>query len=140
MQQVAPAGPVYQAGTLSGNPLAVAAGDTTLELLAADGVYAELERTSAAVADGLLEIAARKGVPLQVPWRGAMLCTYFSDAPVTCLADVTRCDLAHWKRFFHGLLERGVLLPPSPYEAWFLSTAHDDAAVAHLLEAADQSL
>ena len=140
LERVSPAGDVYQAGTLSGNPLAVAAGLATLEVLDRPGTYEGLEERGAELERGLAEIAARRGVPLQVGRQGSMLCPYFAAEPVRCLADVTRSDRARWTRFFHGMLERGVLLPPSPYEAWFLSTAHDAAAIRELLDAADAAL
>ncbi len=140
LRHISPAGDVYQAGTLSGNPIAVAAGDATLEVLGQEGVYERLEERGAELEAGLLEIGARRRVPVQVGRQGSMLCLYLSETGVHCLADVTNSDRERWTTFFRGMLERGVLLPPSPYEAWFLSTAHDTEAVARLLEAADAAL
>jgi glutamate-1-semialdehyde 2,1-aminomutase len=142
MARVAPAGPVYQAGTLSGNPLAVAAGRAALAELSADGgaAYRRLEESGARLAAGLAEAAARHGVPLQVPRQGSMLGLFFSDRPVRRLADVDASDRALFARVFHRLLAHGVHLPPSPYEALFLSTAHGEAEVAQVVEAFDRAL
>ena len=140
MEQISPAGDVYQAGTLSGNPIAVAAGDKTLELLDRPGTYEDLESRSAELQSGLEGIAQESGVPLFTGRQGSMLCPYLTSGPVRCLDDVTNSDRERWTGFFRGMLERGVLLPPSPYEAWFLSTTHDTEAVARLLEAADGAL
>jgi len=140
MEQISPAGDVYQAGTLSGNPIAVAAGDKTLELLDQPGTYEGLETQSAALQAGLEGIAAKHGVPLFTGRQGSMLCPYLTADPVRCLDDVTNSDRERWTPFFHGMLERGVILPPSPYEAWFLSTEHDGEIVARVLEAAEGAL
>ncbi len=140
MQRVSPAGDVYQAGTLSGNPLAVAAGRTTLAILDRPGTYEQLEARGAELARGLEEIAREKGVPACVPRQGSMLCLYLCATPPRSLTEAMECDRRHWTRFFHAMLERGVLLPPSPFEAWFLSTAHDEHAIAHVLDAARASL
>lgn len=139
MMQVAPAGPMYQAGTLSGNPLAVAAGRKTLEILARDGVYEALERAGRTLAKGLMETAARHGRVISVGRVGSMMCPYFAAAQPENLADVTATDREAWTRFFNEMLGRGVLMPPSPYEAFFLSTEHDDAVLGRVLEAADAS-
>jgi glutamate-1-semialdehyde 2,1-aminomutase len=140
MDKVAPAGKVYQAGTLSGNPLAVAAGLAMLDALDDRSVYAGLEKSGARLAEGLATIAARHGVPLSIGREGSMLCPYIADATVTSFADAMASDRERWVRFFHGMLAHGVLLPPSPYEAWFLSTAHDEAVIDSVLEAADAAL
>lgn len=137
MMQVAPAGPMYQAGTLSGNPLAVAAGRKTLEILARDGVYEELELAGRRLATGLMEVAHRHGRVISVGRVGSMMCPYFAPVMPRDLADVTATDREEWTRFFHGMLRRGVLMPPSPYEAFFLSVRHDEAVIARILEAAD---
>ena len=137
MQRIAPAGDVYQAGTLSGNPLAVAGGLATLRATDEPGFYERLERQSARLHAGL-EAAARKNkVALHVGRQGSMLCPYLSDVPVTNLERVLRTDRARWAKFFHAMLERGVLLPPSPFEAWFVSSAHDDAAIDQVVQAAE---
>ncbi|QDU70063.1 glutamate-1-semialdehyde 2,1-aminomutase [Engelhardtia mirabilis] len=140
MNQVAPAGKMYQAGTLSGNPLAVAAGVAMLNELSEPGVYEGLEATGARLERGLLAAAAKHGVPMVVGRVGSMLCPYLAASEVTTFGDVMASDRARWVPFFHGMLERGVLLPPSPFEAWFLSTAHDDATIDQVIEAADGAL
>ena len=136
MEQVAPAGPVYQAGTLSGNPLAVAAGSAALRLLASrPEIYDRLEATSAALAASLRDAASKHGVPLQVQRQGSMLGLFFTDRPVTCLEDVDASDRVRFSRVFHCLLGDGVHLPPSPYETLFLSAAHGDLEVEHAASA-----
>ena len=136
MSRVSPAGDVYQAGTLSGNPLAVAAGLATLEATGAKGFYAALEARSAELQEGLERAARDADVPLWVGRQGSMLCPYLSSEPVTTFAQVLRSDRERWKRFFHAMLASGVLLPPSPFEAWFVSSAHDAATVERVVDAA----
>jgi glutamate-1-semialdehyde 2,1-aminomutase len=128
MEQVAPLGPVYQAGTLSGNPVAMAAGLATLRLLDAP-LYEGLERVSGRLADGLSAAAAEAGVPAQVNRVGSMLSVFFTDRAVTDMASASSTDRTLFARVFHGLLERGVYAPPSALEAWFVSAAHSDAEV-----------
>ena len=140
MERVSPVGDVYQAGTLSGNPIAVAAGRATLAQLDRKGTYEALEASGAQLASGLEELAREHDVPLCVPRQGSMLGPYFTAAPVRDLAGATASDRERWTRFFHHMLERGVLLPPSPFEAWFLSTAHDEGVIDEVLEAADGAL
>ena len=140
MERIAPAGDVYQAGTLSGNPLAVQAGRTTLEILDRPGTYEKLETAGARLQAGLLEIAEELSIPMQVPRSGSMLCLYLAPEPVRQLADVSASDREMWVRFFNGMLERGVHLPPSPYEACFLSSAHDEAILERVLSAAEGAL
>jgi glutamate-1-semialdehyde 2,1-aminomutase len=140
MDQIAPAGKVYQAGTLSGNPLAVAAGEALLAELEDRSVYAQLERLGARLEAGLYAAAARRGVPLWIGRQGSMLCPYLSAQPVQNLEQVLATDRERWARFFHGVLARGVLLPPSPFEAWFLSTAHDETVLDRVIEACDGAL
>jgi len=139
MERIAPAGPVYQAGTLSGSPLAVAAGLATLEQLADGTVYAQLERTSAQIADGIAAAASKAGVPCRVHRVGSMLGVFLTAGEVTSLADVDASDRAGFARLFHALLDAGVHLPPSPYEALFVSTAHGEAEVAATLDAFEQA-
>ncbi len=139
MNQVAPAGKVYQAGTLSGNPLAVSAGNAMLGSLTPD-VYAGLERNGAQLEAGLLEAAERHGIPMFVGRSGSMICPYLSARPVTHFQDVMDSDRERWVRFFHGMLERGVLLPPSPFEAWFLSSSHTEDIIDAIVAAADGAL
>ncbi|HEX2253246.1 MAG TPA: glutamate-1-semialdehyde 2,1-aminomutase [Thermoanaerobaculia bacterium] len=142
MQQVAPAGPVYQAGTLSGNPLAVAAGKAALDVLGADGgaAYDRLEAASARLQAGLEEACSRRGVPVQVQRVGSMLGLFFLDRPVLSIADVDASDRALFARLFHRLLAHGVHLPPSAYETLFVSLAHGDEEIGRTLEAFDSAL
>ncbi|MHC4377247.1 MAG: aminotransferase class III-fold pyridoxal phosphate-dependent enzyme, partial [Planctomycetota bacterium] len=140
MSHVAPAGKMYQAGTLSGNPLAVAAGEAMLAELGEDSVYEQLEASGAQLEAGILAAANKHGVPMVVGRQGSMICPYLTDKPVTSFGDVMASDRERWVRFFHGMLERGVLLPPSPFEAWFLSTAHDAAVIDEVIAAADGAL
>ena len=135
MDRVAPAGPIYQAGTLSGNPMAMAAGLATLELLT-PAAYDRLEATSARLAAGLAAAAATAQVPVQVNRVGSMLTVFFTGAPVFDAASARAASARRFGAFFHGMLERGVYLPPSQFEAAFLSTAHGDAEVAATLAAA----
>ena len=139
MQQLAPLGPVYQAGTLSGNPLAMAAGLALLRALDDDAVYAKLERTTAQLLAGLTTLAAEDGVPFTTTQVGSMFGLYFGAGPIHGYADVGRCDLAAFNRFFHAMLDRGVYLAPSAYEAGFVSAAHGEAELAHTLAAARES-
>ena len=141
MSQIAPAGPVYQAGTLSGNPLAVAAGDAALRLLRAQPeVYGRLEATSASLETGLLEAAARHSVPLTVQRQGSMIGFFFTDQRVANLADVEASDHQRFARVFHRLLEGGVHLPPSPYETLFVSAAHGAREIEQTVAAFDRAL
>jgi glutamate-1-semialdehyde 2,1-aminomutase len=126
MLQVAPAGPTYQAGTLSGNPLAMAAGLATLEVLADAAVWAGAERWAARAADALSSAAGAAGVPLTVQRVGTMFTAFFTDAPVRNYAEAKRSDRVRFGRFFHTMLEQGVYLPPSQFEAAFSSAAHGD--------------
>lgn len=140
MQRISPAGDVYQAGTLSGNPLAVAAGQAMLDSLAEPGVYEGLQAASREVREGLHALAKEFGIDLCVQSCGAMFCLYLGQGPIRNLDDVSATDREGWNLFFNGMLERGVLLPPSPFEAWFLSTAHGTKEIKHLLDAARGAL
>jgi glutamate-1-semialdehyde 2,1-aminomutase len=126
MELVAPVGPVYQAGTLSGNPLAMVAGIATLQTLAQPGTYAELERKAARLAAGLQKAAAESGAEVFFTRVGSMLCTFFQPGPVTDFASAVRSDTARYARFFRALLEHGVYIAPAQFEAMFVSTAHTD--------------
>jgi glutamate-1-semialdehyde 2,1-aminomutase len=138
MERIAPAGDVYQAGTLSGNPLAVAAGLATLRLL--DGeAYERLEHTTAELATGLAGAAADAGVPVQVPHVTGLLTVFFTDRPVTNYAGAQACDAEAYGAFCRALLERGVYPPASQYEAWFPSLAHTPEHVARTVEAAREA-
>ena len=140
MGQVAPLGAVYQAGTLSGNPLAVAAGLATIEALRDPAVYDRLERLSARFEQGLRSAAAKAGIPLVVNRVGSMLTGFFTDTPVTDYASAKTADTTRYARFFHGMLERGVYLAPSQFEAAFVSLAHTDADIALAARAAAAAL
>ena len=142
MEQIAPAGPVYQAGTLSGNPLAVAAGTATLGLLSADrgAIYEHLEAASARLAEGLRDVAASRGVPLSVNRQGSMIGLFFSAGPIERSAHVDASDRARFARVFHRLLAQGVHLPPSPYETLFVSAAHGAEEIDLTLSAFDEAL
>jgi glutamate-1-semialdehyde 2,1-aminomutase len=129
-------GPVYQAGTLSGNPLAVAAGQKTLELLAKPGTYERLEKSSARVAEGLATLAKEAGVPLSGNRVGSMFTGFFTPEPVFDYASAKKSDTARFGKFFHAMLEGGVYLAPSQFEAAFVSLAHDDRAIDRTLDAA----
>jgi glutamate-1-semialdehyde 2,1-aminomutase len=128
MARLAPAGPVYQAGTLSGNPLACAAGLTTLRL-ADDAVYRRLDETAATVGRLASEALTAAGVPHRLSYAGNMFSIFFTDAEVVDYATARGQDVAAFKAFFHAMLAGGVYLPPSAFEAWFVSTAWDDAAL-----------
>ncbi len=142
MELVAPLGPVYQAGTLSGNPLAMAAGLATLEELARSATlaYERLDRLAGELARGLEEGAARADVPLRVNRVGSMLTPFFTDRPVKDYIATKRADSQRYARFFWGLIDRGVYPPPSPFEAWFVSLAHTSEDIARTVEAAHQAL
>ena len=139
MDWVAPAGPVYQAGTLSGNPLAVTAGLKTLEILRRPNTYERLEKISIKLAWGMAAAASKAGVPLTVNRAGSMFTCFFTSDPVTDYFSAKRSDTATFARFFRSLLERGVYFPPSQFEAAFVSTAHTDADVSATLEAAGKA-
>jgi len=135
MEMVAPAGAVYQAGTLSGNPLAVAAGRATLELLT-DPAYRALEQITRTLAEGLERAAIEAGVSVEVPWRTGLLTVFFADAPVTSYAEARAADAEAYGAFCRAMIERGVYLPPSPFEAWFPSLAHTPEYLEATLKAA----
>jgi len=139
MEQVSPLGPVYQAGTLSGNPLATAAGIATLEALAEPDVYETLEARSARLAEGLSEAAQAAGVCVSQTRVGSMLCVFFTEGPVTDHASAVRSDTKAYARYFHAMLERGVYLAPSQYECMFVSLAHTDELIESTIQAADEA-
>ncbi|HET6938140.1 MAG TPA: aminotransferase class III-fold pyridoxal phosphate-dependent enzyme, partial [Nocardioides sp.] len=133
--QLAPEGPVYQAGTLSGNPVATTAGLATLRL-ATDEVYDHLNRTADVIKAAVSEALSEAGVAHVVQSAGTMFSVFLTDsAGVRDFVDAQRTDSAAYAAFFHAMLDRGVHLPPSAYEAWFLSAAHDDRAVQTVLDA-----
>lgn len=132
MELVAPLGPVYQAGTLSGNPLAMAAGLATLTALTPE-LHTRIEHRTSAMVEGLRRIAAKLGVPFSADSAGSMWGFFFASKPVTDFAEAQSSDLALYRRFFHAALERGVYLAPSPFEAAFMSAAHGDQEIATAL-------
>jgi glutamate-1-semialdehyde 2,1-aminomutase len=132
MEQIAPAGPVYQAGTLSGNPLAMAAGLATLDVLARPGVWERAERWAAQAAEAIAASAASAGVAVTVQRVGTMLTPFFADGPVRDYDEAKRSDRAAYNAFFHAMLEGGVYLPPSAFEAAFTSAVHGEAELAAL--------
>jgi glutamate-1-semialdehyde 2,1-aminomutase len=136
MQQIAPSGPIYQAGTLSGNPVAMAAGLAMLELVQAPGFHDALEGTTNALCDGLEAAAREAGVAFTTQRAGGMFGVFFSTEKVDTYAQALACDTAAFHRFFHAMLDRGVFLAPSAFEAGFMSGAHDDAVIAATIEAA----
>ncbi len=140
MDYLAPLGPVYQAGTLSGNPLAMAAGIAALEELRAGDAYAQLEAKGAALEAGLRAAAKSAGVPVTFNRCGSMFCGYFTGEPVWNLADAMKSDRERFKKYFHGMLAEGVYFAPSQFEGGFLSTAHTEADIAHTVQAAARVL
>ena len=140
MDELAPDGGVYQAGTLSGNPVAVAAGIAALKVLSEVNPYEELDRLTRMLADGLRGITERLSIPSCVTQVGSMMSLFFSKDAVRDFQAVLRADTHKYRTYFHGMLSRGVYLAPSPYEATFLSTAHTDEVVERTLEAAEESL
>ena len=136
MDLIAPSGPVYQAGTLSGNPLAVTAGLATLKQLRAKGIYKKLEERSAALAKGIGEAAKKAGIPLTQTRVGSMLTSFFTTGPVMDWNSAKRSDTKRYGQFFHKMLEQGVYFAPSQFEAAFLSTAHTSADIEKTIRAA----
>lgn len=136
MEMVAPLGPVYQAGTLSGNPLAMAAGIATLRVLQQGAVYQRLEVASIYLEDGLRRAAEEAEVPVRINRAGSMLTVFFSGAPVADYASAKRADSKRYAAFFRQMLDRGVFLPPSQFEAMFLSLAHTDGDIEATIDAA----
>ena len=140
MQHMSPVGPVYQAGTLSGNPLAMAAGIATLDVLAEAGAYEKLEAAGARLADGLAEAARDAGLAACVQRVGSMVSLFFAEGPVTDYASAKRSDTDRFGRFHGAMLGRGVYLPPSQFEAWFVSLAHGEEEIEATLRAAREAL
>ncbi len=139
MSRISPLGPVYQAGTLSGNPIAMAAGLKTLELVSIPGFYERLSGMTSTLLAGLQARADAAGIPFSTNQAGGMFGLFFTDERVTSYEQATRCNQDHFKRFFHAMLERGVYLAPSAFEAGFVSMAHGDAEIQVTLDAAEQS-
>lgn len=136
MSRMAPEGPVYQAGTLSGNPLAMAAGIATLRALQRPGVYTQLDQAAGVLVKGLADAAAAAGVPVRCTRVGSMVCCFFTDSPVENYQQALRCDTKAFTVFFGQLLGQGVLIPPSQFETWFVSTAHDRSCIEKTVRAA----
>jgi glutamate-1-semialdehyde 2,1-aminomutase len=140
MAKLSPLGAIYQAGTLSGNPLAMAAGAATLKALREPGVYERLDAAGARFTEGLDDLFTRHGIPHQSGYRGSMVGYFFTGEPVTDLASAKTADTAFYAQFFHAMLDRGVYLAPSQFEAGFLSLAHDDAAIDQTVAAAEDAV
>lgn len=140
MEQVAPLGPAYQAGTMAGNPISVSAGIACLEVLQGEGVYDEMNRLAIRLTDGIAESAKRRGVPMTINRIRGSFSTHFCDHPVTNYDQAQDTDGEAFAAFFRGMLNRGVCLAPSKYEAWFLTTAHTDEDIDRTLTAADETL
>ncbi len=138
MDRLAPLGPVYQAGTLSGNPLAMAAGIAALQELQKGGAYPRLETLAGQLQAGMKDAAKSAGLPVQCNACGSMFCTYFTEAPVHNLQDAMRANRERFAKFFHGMLAEGVYLAPSQFEAGFLSTAHTADDIAKTVRAAER--
>jgi glutamate-1-semialdehyde 2,1-aminomutase len=136
MDCLAPLGPVYQAGTLSGNPVAMAAGIAALEQLLATDAYARLEQSGRQLEAGLQQAAAAAGIPVQFNRCGSMFCGYFCEQPIHNLADAMKSDRERFKRYFHGMLAEGIYFAPSQFEAGFLSTAHTAADIEKTVDTA----
>jgi glutamate-1-semialdehyde 2,1-aminomutase len=140
MSLIAPEGKVYQAGTLSGNPVAVAAGLKTLELISVEGYYDKLFQWTEELATGIRDIADQMGLPIQINREGSMFSFYFSEKPIRSFSDVMQSDKDRYLHLFHKLLERGIYLPPSPYESLFTSSRHDQKCLERTLEAIESSI
>jgi len=140
MELVAPLGPVYQDGTWAGHPLSMAAGAACLDALREPGLYQRLEALGRRLAEGLREAAARVGIPLQVNQMGGGVAPYFTDQPVEDFAGCERADTERFARFFRAMLERGIHLPPSPYEVWYVTAAHTEEDVEQTIAAAEEAL
>lgn len=140
MSKLAPLGPVYQAGTLSGNPVAVASGLATLNLLRKENPYPEMERRCRKLAEGVNTLAAKLSVPMHCARMGSLFTPYFCTGAVNNLTDAKRCNTAAHAAFFHAMLDRGIYLPPSQFEVGFVSAAHNDADIDSFLQAAAGAL
>ncbi len=140
MASISPLGPVYQAGTLSGNPLATAAGLKTIDVLSRPGVFDRAEHAATQLANGLRVLIDELGIEAVVEQVGTMMTLFFAKAAPTNFAEVARCDHDKFGRFHRAMLDGGIYLPPSGYEAWFVSAAHTDAEVQATLNIARSAL
>ena len=141
MQHIAPLGNVYQAGTLSGNPIAMIAGYTLLKALKENpAIYTQLEETTATLHKGLDEVFKSSGTPYVINRMGSMISIHFSDKPVTNFASASSANNELFKKFFHAMLKRGVYLPPSAFETWFISQAISNDDVNHTIRSAKESV
>jgi glutamate-1-semialdehyde 2,1-aminomutase len=138
MAHIAPQGPVYQAGTLSGNPLAMAAGIATLKQLQKKGFYEKLEKKSSRLCAGLTQAAADAGIPVHTDYVGSMLGMFFCSGPVRSFEDAKKSDLAAFTRFYQGMRREGIYIAPSQFEALFLSSAHTDEQIDATVQAAQK--
>lgn len=136
MEQVAPLGPAYQAGTMAGNPLSISSGIACLEQLQDAALYERMDRLAARLADGLKQLADEHGIPLTVNRVRGAFSIHFCDHPVKNYQDVERSDGERFAQFFRLMLDQGICLAPSKYEAWFLTAAHTDEHIDQTLEAA----
>jgi glutamate-1-semialdehyde 2,1-aminomutase len=136
MQWVAPSGPVYQAGTLSGNPVAMTAGIATLEILAEKGIYTDLEEKAKHLFEGLVDSAQKAMTPIYPTRIGSLLCLFFTNEKVINYTTAKKSNTTAFARFFSAMLEEGIYLPPSQFEALFLSTAHSHLDIEQTLKAA----
>jgi glutamate-1-semialdehyde 2,1-aminomutase len=140
MSEVAPLGPMYQAGTLSGNPVAMAAGIATIDELSKPGVYEGLQAKTDKLADGVLSVFSAAGVPAVINRACGLMTVFFTNNEVTDMDSASATDREAFGAFFHGMVDNGVYLPPSQFEAWFVSTAHTDADIDLTLERVAKSL
>ncbi|GAB4444561.1 MAG: glutamate-1-semialdehyde 2,1-aminomutase [Anaerolineae bacterium] len=140
MQTVAPTGPMYQAGTLSGNPLAMTAGIATLEGLQEPGAFEQMVEMTTMLREGISAAAEAVGIPLTATQAGTMFCFFFNEGPVTDWDSAAKSDVDTFGRFFHAMLERGVYFPPSQFESWFMSTTHTHEIVVSTIQAAQTAL
>jgi glutamate-1-semialdehyde 2,1-aminomutase len=140
MDMVAPDGPVYQAGTLAGNPLAMAAGLATVKFLTEENPYQQLEKLAARLADGIAESSEKHGIPVQQNRVGGMMCRFFNDEPVTGLESAMKSDTNRFMKYFKAMLEDGIYMAPSQFEAGFISTAHTEEDIDRTIEAHDRAM
>jgi glutamate-1-semialdehyde 2,1-aminomutase len=140
MSEVAPLGPMYQAGTLSGNPVAMAAGIATIDELSKPGVYEGLQAKTDMLADGVLDVFSKAGVPAVINRACGLMTVFFTSNQVTDMDSASATDREAFGAFFHGMVDNGVYLPPSQFEAWFVSTAHTDADIESTLESVKNAL